>query len=145
GSFQPRLVDRERVAIAENDGPLDDVLQLTNVARPLICLEELHRPTLDRPDFLGFSSRIAVDQIFDEQGNVTHAISQRWDLDRKHIQPIKEILPEGAGGHGRLEVAIRCGQNSDVDRDRMTTADTLQFPLLEHAQQGALSLERKLA
>src|SRR5215831_20307468 len=73
GSFQPRLVDGERVAVAENDGSLDDILQLSNVAGPVVGLEQFHRSAVNRSDLLGFSSRIAVDEIFDEQGNVTRA------------------------------------------------------------------------
>src|SRR6267378_5644167 len=41
--LEPGLVDRERVALAEDDGPLDHVLQLANIARPTVRLEQIER------------------------------------------------------------------------------------------------------
>jgi hypothetical protein len=36
--LEPGLVDGERIAVAEDDGPLDHLLQLANIARPTVAL-----------------------------------------------------------------------------------------------------------
>src|SRR5207248_7095235 len=37
------FVDGIRIAVAEDDGPLDDILQLANIARPAVGLEQIER------------------------------------------------------------------------------------------------------
>src|SRR6266851_5200296 len=108
------------------------------------CLVYRKRLAIDPPDLLRRPSRIALDQVFDEQRNVIHAFPQRGHLDRKYIQPVKEILTECACRHGRLQVAIRGGQYPDIHGNRLAAPDAFQFPLLEHAQQSNLCLHREL-
>src|SRR5262245_25374783 len=45
---QPGLVDREDVVGAQDDGPLDHVLQLTDIPRPVVRLQQVERLLLDR-------------------------------------------------------------------------------------------------
>src|ERR1700750_1688138 len=43
---EPRLVDRKRLAAAQDDRSLDDVLPFANIARPRISFAELQRSLL---------------------------------------------------------------------------------------------------
>ena len=36
--LQPRLLHKERVGVAEDHGPFDDILKLPDIARPVIAL-----------------------------------------------------------------------------------------------------------
>ena len=47
--------------------------------------------------------------------------------------------------HHPKEVAVRRGDEADVDLDRLRTADPLELLLLQDAQQLRLELERDLA
>ena len=50
--LEPGFVDGERTAVAEDDGPLDDILQLANIARPAVGLEQIERRFLDMLDLV---------------------------------------------------------------------------------------------
>src|SRR2546426_6265220 len=54
-----RSIDGERLAIAQHDGTLDHVLQLTDVARPVVRLQECHR-ALDRKSTRLNSSHLVI-------------------------------------------------------------------------------------
>jgi hypothetical protein len=58
---------------------------------------------------------------------------------------IKEVLAEGAGHYSRLQVAVRRGQHAHTHSNRMTAADAFKFPLLQHAQERHLRLNREVA
>ena len=40
---EPGLIYKESLPFRQNHRPLDDILQLADVARPIICVEEFHR------------------------------------------------------------------------------------------------------
>src|SRR6185436_19042495 len=66
-------------------------------------------------------------------------------LDGEDVQPVEQILPEGAALHGGLEIAVRRRQHAHVHRDRMTAADALDLSLLEYPEQRDLRLRGQLA
>src|ERR1700720_1782516 len=66
-------------------------------------------------------------------------------MDRKNIESVEEILTEGTGIDCRLQVAVRCGQHAHVHGERLTAADAFKLPLLQHAEQGDLRLDGKVA
>src|SRR5215467_5060811 len=75
-------------------------------------------------------------------GDVIDSISQCGEMNRKDAQPIVQILPETARRHFFGQVAIRCGNNPNVDLVRTLVADALETPLLNGAQELALQLKR---
>src|SRR2546426_5327804 len=130
--LQPRVVDRECLAFAQHDGTLDHVLQLTDIARPVVRLQECHRALLDARDLLAGALREPFHEVLNEDWYVVHALPQGRDRDRKHIQSIEQI---GAGCAARdrgLEILIRGDDHAHVHRDRMTAADPLDLALLQH-------------
>jgi hypothetical protein len=68
-----RLVEQDR--ITQNHRPFNDVLQLADVAGPLIRVEEIHRPPVYiSKGFTGFLS-IAINQVSGQQRNIASALS----------------------------------------------------------------------
>src|SRR2546428_589633 len=122
--LEPLLVDRERVAIAQHHGPLDHVLQLAHVPWPVVGLKQLHRLLVDGADALPGLLGVALDQIFDQNGNVVHALAQRGDPDRKDIQAVVKILAERAARYGGFQGAGRGGQGPGNARKRGAAAPT---------------------
>jgi len=49
---------------------------------------------LDTPEVLACFSRIAIDKVFDQQGNVLFSFSKRRNFNWKHMQTIKQIATE---------------------------------------------------
>src|SRR6185312_4438142 len=85
---KPRLIDRERLALAQHDSTLDYVLELAHVARPVIGLQQLQRRLLDIADALAGLLGEAIDQIFDQDGNVLRALAERRQPDGKDVQAV---------------------------------------------------------
>src|SRR5882724_4741269 len=107
--LHPGGVDRKRVAVAEQHCPLDDVLQLANISRPVIGLEQFQRIPFDTPNFFAGFLCVALDEILDQKRNVVRAIAQRGKMNRENIQAIKKILAERAGCNRGLQIAIGRG------------------------------------
>ena len=66
-------------------------------------------------------------------------------MDRKNIKSVEEILTKRAGVDCRLQVAVRCDEHAHVDGKRLTAPDTFKLSLLQHAEQGDLRLDGKVA
>ncbi len=73
--LEPRLIDDERLAIAQHHGALDHVLQFPHVPGPVVALKQLKRLLLDVAEALTGTSGVALDQIFDQDMNVIHALA----------------------------------------------------------------------
>src|SRR2546422_1751852 len=73
---EPRLVNGERVAVAQDYGPLDDVLEFPNVPWPAVRLEERQRGPADLPDALASFRGIPLNQIFDQERDVFRTLAE---------------------------------------------------------------------
>ena len=72
-------------------------------------------------------------------------LAQRRHVDREDVEPVVEILAEGAV-LGEVEQAPVGGRDQpDVDPLDLARADRLDLALLEHAEQLCLGVERQLA
>ena len=70
---------------------------------------------------------------------------RRRHLDRKHVQPVVEVLPELAFPDQLFQVPIRRRDDADIDLDRLLAPQPLDLLLLQDAQQLGLDLGRQLA
>src|SRR3954467_1554687 len=80
---QPTLVDGEYVAIAQDDRPLDDVLELSHVAGPVVRLKQREGILAHVSDCLSGLLRVALDQVLHEQRDVIETLTQRRNADGK--------------------------------------------------------------
>ena len=72
-------------------------------------------------------------------------LAQRRDLDREHVQPVVEVLPEASLANLLQQVAVRGRHQPHVHLQRLRAPQTLELARLQHAQQLRLHLERGLA
>ena len=79
--------------------------------------------------------------MLSEWGDIGYALSQRLKLDGYDVEPIKQIFPEPALLYPLLQIAVRGGDNTDVDFLRSAT-DRRNNALLNCAQD--LGLHRKV-
>jgi hypothetical protein len=89
---------------------------------------------------LAHFSRVAIDEVFDQQGNVLSSFSKRRNLNREDIQAIKQIAPERSSADGGLQVTVRRCDYPDVSAYRARSADTFKLMLLQNTQEGNLGL-----
>jgi hypothetical protein len=114
---------------------LDHVLELADVAWPVVGLEQRQRRPADPPNALASLGGIPFDQVFDEKRDVVRTLAERRHVDRKDVQPVEQIPPECSRGHGVLKIAIGRGQYAYIDGDRAAVAQALDLAVLEYAQQ----------
>jgi hypothetical protein len=85
-------------------------------------------------------SRIAIDEVFDQQGNVLSSFSKRRNLNREDMQAIKQIATERPSADGGLQVTVRGCDHPDVSAYWTRPADTFKLMLLQNTQEGNLGL-----
>jgi hypothetical protein len=73
-------------------------------------------------------------EIFDEHEDVVLPFSERWHVDREHVEPIKKVLAETPIGYGRLQITIRGSDDANVDADRLSSPDPLELPFLQYSE-----------
>src|SRR5262249_12630395 len=88
---KPARVDCEILGVAYDHRPLDHVLELANVPRPRIGPKMLKRSSVEATDGLSRFPRIAVDEVFDQDGDVIGALAKRRHRDGEHVQAIEKI------------------------------------------------------
>src|SRR5258706_7538827 len=126
-AHEPRFVYGERVAVAQDHGPLDDVLEFPDVAGPFVRLKQRQRRPADLPDALPGLRGIPLDQIFDEERDVFRTLAERRHSDGKDVQPIEQILPECSCGHRVLRIAIGRGENAYIHWNRVAVCPALDL------------------
>src|ERR1700680_4467411 len=127
---QPAFIHTEDFPFAQDHGPFDNVLQLTNVARPGITAEQLQSLLADFSNSLAQLSGVPLNEIFNQFRNVFASLTQRRHLDRKHIQPVEQIHSKCARGGGSLEGAVCRGYHPDGRRKWVSATEPAQFALL---------------
>ena len=91
-------VERELVAGGHHDGPLDVILQLADVARPVVLLQRRQRPRVDVGHVAVVLFIVEVEEMSDQFGDVLAAIAQRRQVDRHDVEPVVQVFAEPAGG-----------------------------------------------
>src|SRR5262245_47889585 len=143
--MQPGFVDGKSVAIAEDHGTFQNILQLANVPGPIVLLQPTKGLGFDPSNFLPYFVSMASDKVSDQQRNIFHTLAQRRNLQREDVEPVVEIPAESAFRHSGLQIAISGRNYADVYGNRVRAPDALQFTLLQHPQEGDLGFRRDVA
>src|SRR6516162_6682582 len=133
----------ELIALAHDDGPIDRVLELTDVAGPIELRQIRHRLAGDagnRPVFLGAEPR---EEMAKQMGNILAPRAQRRDRQRQHVQTIEQVFPEMAAFDAIQQFAIGRRNDANVDLDWFAAADRLDGALLQRAQKLDLRGQRQ--
>src|SRR5581483_516255 len=135
----------DRVALAEDRGPLQRVLQLADVSRPVVFAQRGTGIAAELQSRLLEIAHQPLQEKVSQSIEVLLARAQRRKRDGKDVEPEKEIFTKPSALHLLGEVAV--GRTDDphicLQRDRAT--DPLESLLLEDAQNFRLHVERELA
>src|SRR5688572_3409047 len=80
-----QIVQRDVGTFSDDDGALDDVLELAYVARPAISQQGLRRLGLDRSDIALMLSGESIEEMLCQQQDILCAVSQRRNSERDGI------------------------------------------------------------
>ena len=123
------LADDE-LLVLQNHDPLDHVLQLADVARPLIGLKEVLKLVGQLALRPVVAPRIAVDEELCELRNLGAPLAQRRHRHLDHLQAIVKIFAELTVLEHDFEVAVRRRDDAHVDVDRFVAAELRELRVL---------------
>ncbi len=89
--------------------------------------------------------RELVDEAPDEEWNVFGASPQRRHFDREDVETIVEVFAERPLMNPLLEIPVRGRYDAHVDTDRLRTAEPLDVPILQDAEQLHLHVRGQVA
>ncbi len=141
---QGKVGDPELVAFAHDDGAIDRVLELADVAGPVELRQIRHRLAADaghRAVLLGGKARQEMPQ---QMRNVVAPRPQGRHRQRQHVQPVEQVLAEMPFLDPLEQPAVGRRDDADVDLDRLAAADRLDGAFLQRAQQLHLGGQRQL-
>ena len=101
----------------QDDGAFDQVLQLTNVFRPSVSRQGLHRLGRDRLDGPVHPTGVVFDEMPHEQWDVFRTLVQQRNVNGEDIEAIKQVSPKLllVDQHGKIP--LRGRDQSSVTRD----------------------------
>jgi hypothetical protein len=129
-----QIAKLNEIAVAEDRRTFDAVLQLADIARPVVRAKKLAGGLGDIKPGTAKLAREALQKEIDQCVDVSTTGTQRRDRDRKDIHPEEEIVSEGAISDRLLEIAVRRTDDTDIDFDRRRPADPLEIPFLQDAK-----------
>src|SRR4029453_17945049 len=127
-------------AIADDQGPLEHVAQLTDIAGPIVTTKCVHRL---RRQLCPVAAELAEKARREEQ-NVVAPLPQWGKANVEDVQTIVEVLAERPIRHGIVQMSIGGGDDADVDADRPRATQSQELTLLEHTQELRLRRRRHL-
>src|SRR5690606_24714551 len=142
---QAQVVRTDEVALGQHDRLLEPVLQLADVAGPVVLAGGdggVGREALDLGVVL---AGVARQQVAGDDRDVVAALAQRRQVQVDHVVAVVQVLAEAALQDLLLEVAVGRRQDADVDRLGAGVADPHDDLLLDGAQDLHLQVERHLA
>src|SRR5215470_6427967 len=137
GRFPGPRSPRE-MGIAQDDHPLDDVLELPDIAGITIAHQALEGVCREGEALVLQELCVAIHEVLGEEGNLRGALAQSGDGDLDHVQPIVEVVAEAARRDRLLKVLIGGGENPHVDLDGGPSTDAGELAVLEHVQKLTL-------
>src|SRR5207237_1661579 len=115
---------------------LNHVLQFANITRPWVRLKQIEALFVHRLKALSCFPCETVNEVLDQQGNVFSSFTQRRHLNRKNVEPVKQVAPERARSDGSLQVAVSGSNHPNIISDGSGPTDTLKFVPLYNTQQA---------
>src|SRR5260370_35808634 len=111
---KPTLIDREILRVAQDYRSLDDVLQFANVTRPGVRLKQFQALFVYSADALSCFTRITIDEVLNQHGNVFLPFTQRRHSNRENVEPVKQVAAKCACGDGRHQVTVLASNDANI-------------------------------
>ena len=127
----------------EDDGALEHMGQLTNVAGPRVLPEGVE--SAGQKALAGSVGAKPCEEMAGERGQVVETFAQCGNFQREDGEAVVEVETEGAVDDPLFKVTVRGGDDADVDARDLVIADALEFATLQEAEKLGLDGEREFA
>ena len=81
-------------ALGQDSGMFNCVFQFTDIPRPVVVKKEPHGLRAKRRNVLTLLRGETVQEMTSEKRDVVSPLTQKWKVDRNHIETIVQIFPE---------------------------------------------------
>src|SRR2546429_1202210 len=140
-----QVANGEDLAIAQDHGALDDVLELAHVALPGVSDERAQSVAIDTLHLAAeFQVELAYEMIR-KQRDVLPMLPKRRQCDMDDIQAIEEITAESPGLDFLVEIPVGACDHANIDPKRLGASHCPHLLLLDHAQKFHLHMHGHLA
>src|SRR5271166_6570500 len=129
----------------EDHGPFDLILELADVARPIVLLKQIQGCMIKFSDLLLLALACDRQEPSRQQRDVAPPRPQRWELDRENSEAVVEVGAKPACRDRGLEIAVSRREYPHVNLLGPCIAHRDDLSVLKHAQQRRLHRERHLA
>ena len=128
-----QVVEFDFSGTGEHRQPFRQILELTDVARPVVIHHSLHGFVAD-----GLDSRTAflardVEKMMYQQWKILDPIAQRRNLDRQHVQAVVEVFSKATLFDQVGQVLMGRRDDANVDFPGLGRADRFEAAFLKHA------------
>jgi hypothetical protein len=132
------------VSISQLNSALDDMFELTDVARPVVSDQRRHGLRRNFPGSGLMKVSIGIEEGIDQEGNVGSSLAKRRKKEPDGAQAGVQVLTEGAGRH--FARILMTGRNqAEIDASvRPVSPDPLKLARFEQANQAGLHSEAHL-
>lgn len=130
--------------VGDRSAAIDDVTQLSDVARPCVG-PEAHQRVLPELERLPVRRGGVLQKEAGEQLDVFRPLAKGRQPHHHHVQAKVEVLAKRASLDLASELAVRGRDDAHVDLARDVLADTFDLAALEDTQHARLQIQRELA
>ena len=131
-------IDLDDVTGSKYHCPLDAVFQFTHVAGPGMAPQGGFGSSRQAQARAAGSSTVCSQEVACQGGDILAALPQGRDQQREDVQAIEQVFAEQTFCHRVGDVAVRRGNDANIEDHRLLAPHPLDFPLLENAQQFGL-------
>jgi hypothetical protein len=131
-------VQPQHLPLRKNDRTLDDILQLADIAGPVVLLQQ--RRLLPRQRQRPMAEVLAglFEKMRCELNDIIASFAQRGHVKREDAEAVVKILTKAPVCNSLLQIAIGRGNDANIDGMRRLVAHTFVFAFLQDAQKLAL-------
>ena len=133
-------VGRDTISLAQANSPFDHVRKLADIARPVIEQQFFQCGRRQAQFRLVQLRPQPIHEMPGQNRNVILMFTQGRNLQRNHMQPVKQIFAELAAFDQAFQIAVRRGDNPYIYRDFLLSADSADAAFLQHSQQFRLHM-----
>src|SRR6266436_2042923 len=145
GRGDPEVGGGDEPSVGEDEGPLDGVLQFTDVSRPAVLQEEIASLRTEACLTPSHPARELAQEVVGQHEDIVRPLPQGWEMDAEDGEPVVEIIAETAIHDGLLQIVVGRCDETDVGAERRRATDTFVLALLDDAQELGLDRGRQLA
>jgi hypothetical protein len=117
-----QALGQDRRRPLQGHGPLDHVLELADVARPVVPLEQRHRLVRDAGHGLPHLLAVLREEVLGDERDVFAPLAQRGQLNRDDVDPVVEVLAKPPFRDELRQVLVGRRHHADVGADLLGPA-----------------------